>query len=209
MTLKSAKTPANATGCAIAKLFLGSCFVLFGVCVCVSLCLCACFSVWCRSKIKPTKEDYTGFTHFSSWCNALSEALRLTPTIHVTVFFCFFGGVILPQMAGLLLIFCWDSNPGETWKFKGCWQAGKLIPLLLPDWMPGQVVSIFSSLPPCWGRVGRPPRNSVGMMLKFPFWLSKVHFLLKMLVQVVPFPFILSPLLPSFDDFLENSAYYT
>jgi hypothetical protein len=83
-------------------------------------------------------------------------------------------------------------------KFKGCWQAGKLILLLLPDWLPDQVVSIFSSLPPCWGRVGRAPRNSVGMMLKFPFWLGKLHFLLKMLVKVIPSPFILSPLLSLF-----------
>jgi len=39
MRLKSVKTPANATGCAIAKVFLVSCFVLFGVrvYVCVSL----------------------------------------------------------------------------------------------------------------------------------------------------------------------------
>ncbi len=154
------------------------------MCVSLSLCLCACFSLWCRSKIMPTKEDYTEFTPFSSWCNALSEALWLTPTINVTVFFFFLWGVgdFATNGRTIINILLGFEPRRDLLKLKGCWQAGKLILLLLPDWMPDQVVSIFSSLPPCWGRVGRPPRNSVGMMLKFPFWLGKLHFLLKMLV---------------------------
>jgi hypothetical protein len=108
--------------------------------VCVSLCLCACFSLRCRSKIKPTKEDYTEFTHFSSWCNALSEALWLTPTIHVTVFFFFFlggGGVggcdFATNGRTIMNILLGFESRRDLWKLKGCWQAGKLILLLLPD----------------------------------------------------------------------------
>jgi hypothetical protein len=135
-------------------------------------------------------------------CTEWSSLTYSYYTCHGFLVFFFLGGCDFATNGRTIINILLGFEPKrDLLKFKGCWQAGKLILLLLPDWLPDQVVSIFSSLPLCWGRVGRPPRNSVGMMLKFPFWLGKLHFLLKLLVEVIPFPFILSPLLPSFDDF--------
>jgi hypothetical protein len=92
--------------------------VFLSLCVSLSLCLFLCL----MQKQNYAKERRLHRIHTLQQlmqCTKWSSPTYSYYTCHGFLVFYFWEGVISPQMAGLFLIFCWDSNPsGTCWSLK-------------------------------------------------------------------------------------------